>query len=48
MEIGDYAECDGLRLFEVQMGVLEGRGELYVINTSVLIALDYSPRILDS
>ena len=47
MGIGDYVECDGLHLFDVQMDMLEGRGELYVINTSVLIALDYSPRILD-
>lgn len=47
VSLGDYIECDGLRLFGIQMDMLETRGEMYIINTSVLIVLDYNPHILE-
>ncbi len=47
-DLDDYVEYDGLLLFGIQMDLVESRGEMYVINTSVLIVLDYNPRLLDA
>ncbi len=42
--IESYDSCDGRAVFDIQMARLEEKGELFILNTSVLIFVDLNPR----